>query len=90
MLNVKWRPIAIIVAVLLLVHFLVLSPYLEASSATRAAKADGKIDGEGPGLVVPDNKADIDMKHPMPVTVTVTRADGPAFTETQVIKETIY
>ncbi|KAJ1860600.1 alpha 1,2-mannosyltransferase 2.4.1, partial [Coemansia sp. RSA 989] len=81
MLNIKWRPVAIIAAVVLLVHFLVRPAY----NFSQADDGESQADRE---KVIPEPA---DMKHPMPVTVTVTKnAEGVPQTVTSVIKETVY
>ncbi|KAJ1827934.1 hypothetical protein LPJ73_008671, partial [Coemansia sp. RSA 2703] len=84
MLNVKWRPIAIIAALLVLGHFLLLSPYLDSRRLSADPAADDPLNHGSPV-----NDPLIDIKHPPPVTVTVTRGEAAAYTETQVVKETV-
>ncbi|KAJ1847784.1 hypothetical protein LPJ70_001361, partial [Coemansia sp. RSA 2708] len=88
MLNVKWRPVAIIAAIVLLVHFIVRSPYIEYRlSQTDDNGAALQPDRED---ALPSNQAPANMKHPLPVTVTVTQNAEAPQTVTSIVKETVY
>ncbi|KAJ2329814.1 hypothetical protein GGH92_009646, partial [Coemansia sp. RSA 2673] len=87
MINIRWRIVAIIGAVVLLVHLFLLSPYLEYRPLHEPR---GDIDvgaNQKPDLF--RNKM-LDIKHPPPVTVTVTRDRAPAVTVTALVKESVH
>ncbi|KAI9502617.1 glycolipid 2-alpha-mannosyltransferase-domain-containing protein [Coemansia spiralis] len=73
MLNIKWRLVAIIASIVLLVHFLWLSPYLESQQPSQ----DGNLldDTNAPNHENNDNDTGkgAGIIHPPAVTVTVTR-----------------
>ncbi|KAJ2668592.1 hypothetical protein GGI25_006412, partial [Coemansia spiralis] len=90
MLNIKWRLVAIIASIVLLVHFLWLSPYLESQQPSQ----DGNLldDTNAPNHENNDNDTGkgAGIIHPPAVTVTVTRETGAAATITEIVKETVY
>ncbi|KAJ1796874.1 hypothetical protein LPJ59_003484 [Coemansia sp. RSA 2399] len=87
MLNIKWRLVAIVVSVVLLVHFLLLSPYLDSQLNRPAGSAD---DSNAPPPPLDDNDTGrgAGITHPPPVTVTVTRSGNSTETVTEFIRET--
>ncbi|KAJ2127590.1 hypothetical protein GGF48_003214, partial [Coemansia sp. RSA 921] len=88
MLNVKWRPVAIIATLVLLIHFIVRSPYIEFQfSQTDDAKDALQAEHEN---VIANGQAPGNMKHPLPVTVTVTQDVGTPHTVTSIVKETVF
>ncbi|KAJ2257423.1 alpha-1,2-mannosyltransferase ktr1 [Coemansia sp. RSA 454] len=88
MLNVKWRPVAIIATLVLLIHFIVRSPYIEFQfSQTDDAKDALQAEHEN---VIANGQAPGNMKHPLPVTVTVTQDGGTPHTVTSIVKETVF
>ncbi|KAJ2877533.1 hypothetical protein IWW38_006550, partial [Coemansia aciculifera] len=84
MLNIRWRLVAIVGAVVLLVHFLLLSPYLE-SHPLYEPHGDAEADANRKPVPVEDEI--LHVKHPLPVTVTVTRDKAPAVTVTEYARD---
>ncbi|KAJ1932738.1 alpha 1,2-mannosyltransferase 2.4.1, partial [Linderina macrospora] len=85
MLNIKWKLVGIVVTVVLLVHFLLLPPLLGTSPTTTG---DDTQD-ENRNAKAPLNEDGAGLRHPLPVTVTVTKGNGPAVTVTERIVETV-
>ncbi|KAJ1729539.1 hypothetical protein LPJ61_003472, partial [Coemansia biformis] len=81
MLNVKWRLVAIVVLAVVLVHLLVRSPYIEMRLSGRHEGANDALRADGASGLPADN-APANLKHPPPVTVTVTHTVAQAETVT--------
>ncbi|KAJ2664144.1 hypothetical protein IWW48_000913 [Coemansia sp. RSA 1200] len=88
MLNIKWRLVAIVVSGVLLVHFLLLSPYIDSQLNRRPGLTDD-ANGPPPSLK-DDNETEKGPKitHPPAVTVTVTTSFNTNGTAPEYVKET--
>ncbi|KAJ2432813.1 phosphomevalonate kinase, partial [Coemansia sp. RSA 2424] len=83
MLNIRWRLVAIVGAVVLLIHFLLLSPYLE-SRPLHEPHGAANVGANRKPAAAKDEV--LHLKHPLPVTVTVTRDKAPAVTVTEYVR----
>ncbi|KAJ2408576.1 hypothetical protein GGI10_004821 [Coemansia sp. RSA 2530] len=84
MIHIRWRLVAIVGAVVLLVHLLLLSPYLESRPLH---EPHGDADAGAQGKPAPVRNELLDLKHPPPVTITVTKDRAPTATVTAFVTE---